>query len=134
MIIGFMAANTLGRKIVEKENPVSIFGEEYALNAEVVIYNAFSAHADQTGLVNYASKVGMAKTVFCVHGEGEAINSLKSKLKQQKNLKNTDIFTPCPGDIFELKEKKTFVKSERYNQISRDLFPDEVKEMKKLKN
>ena len=49
LVVGFMAENTLGRKLVEHESPVNIFGDPYEVKAEVVIYNAFSGHADQKG-------------------------------------------------------------------------------------
>ena len=52
LIVGYMAANTLGRRLVEKEEVVKIFGEEYQRNAEVVVLNTFSAHADKDALVD----------------------------------------------------------------------------------
>ncbi|MEK7450217.1 MAG: MBL fold metallo-hydrolase, partial [Planctomycetota bacterium] len=43
LVVGYMAQNTLGKKIVERQPVVKIFGEEYELRAEVVKINAFSA-------------------------------------------------------------------------------------------
>ena len=47
-----MAEHTLGRRIVESrdeaEPVVRIFGEEYKVNAKVVVLNSFSAHADKS--------------------------------------------------------------------------------------
>jgi metallo-beta-lactamase family protein len=122
LIVGFMAQNTLGRKLVEGENPVNIFGEPYEVKSEVVIYNAFSGHADQKGLLRFASGVGNAKTVFCVHGEDSQTLVFREKLKELPNLKDTKIFIPNPGDTFVLQKDKTFVKSEEVNEISRSLF------------
>ena len=45
LIVGFMAQNTLGRRIVEQQPEVKIFGDRYKLKAQVAIMNAFSAHA-----------------------------------------------------------------------------------------
>ncbi|MFA5101093.1 MAG: MBL fold metallo-hydrolase, partial [Candidatus Omnitrophota bacterium] len=53
VVVGFMAKETLGRRIVEREKVVRIFGQPYKLNAEVVTLNAFSSHADKFGLVEY---------------------------------------------------------------------------------
>jgi len=46
LVVGYMAQDTLGRRIVEKLPFVRIFGVEHELNAEVVVINAFSGHAD----------------------------------------------------------------------------------------
>lgn len=125
LIVGFMAQNTLGRKLVEKENPVNIFGEPHELNAEVQIFNAFSAHADQKGLLRFAGGVGKSKAVFCVHGEEEAMEVFQGELKKLGNLKDAEVFIPRPGDIFELQKDKTWKKSEEFNEISRSLFTEE---------
>jgi metallo-beta-lactamase family protein len=122
LIIGWMAENTLGRKLVDGENPVNIFGISHEVKAEVVIYNAFSGHADQKGLLNFASRVGTPKTVFCVHGENSQMMIFKDKLAELENLKNADIHAPEPGDIYELIADKKFKKSLEVNEISRKLF------------
>jgi len=47
LIIGYMAHNTLGRRLADRLEEVRIFGETYKRNAQVKIMNEFSAHADQ---------------------------------------------------------------------------------------
>ncbi|MBU1112716.1 MAG: MBL fold metallo-hydrolase [Candidatus Omnitrophica bacterium] len=87
VIIGFMAKDTLGRRIVERNETVKIFGHPHRLNAEVVTLNAFSSHADQDGLVEYAKNCrGRLKQVFIVHGEEEQSEVLRTNLKKL-NLK-----------------------------------------------
>jgi len=130
LVVGFMAANTLGRKIVEKENPINIFGEPYELNAEVQIYNAFSAHADQKRLVSFANNCGDPKAVFCVHGEDEAMIEFREKLKTKKHLTKADIFIPAPGDIFEITKTKKWKKLDEVNEASRALLGGEWPELK----
>ncbi len=122
LVIGWMANNTLGRKLVEGENPVNIFGVAHEVNAEVVIYNAFSGHADQKGLLNFASKVGEPNSVFCVHGENSQILIFQEKLKELPNLKTADVYAPKPGDIYDLIPGKKFKKSHEVNEISKQLF------------
>lgn len=78
MLVGFMAKDTLGRKILEKQPVVNIFGEPHHLRAEVVVMDAFSGHADRSDLLDYINKVKGVKKIFLVHGEGE----------QQENFKN----------------------------------------------
>lgn len=83
LIVGFMAANTLGRRLVEKAPVVRIFGEEYERKAEVEVINGFSAHADSDGLYDYASVVGeRAGKIVLVHGEEEQALSLQKRLSE----------------------------------------------------
>ncbi len=70
LITGFMAENTLGRKIVEKMPEVPIFGEPYRLRAEVVKLNELSGHADQRELLAWLEPMAKGlKKIFLVHGE-----------------------------------------------------------------
>ena len=81
--IGFMAKDTLGRRIVERNETVKIFGRPYKLNAQVFTLNAFSSHADRDGLVEYAKSCrGRLKKVFIVHGEEEQSEVLLQNLKK----------------------------------------------------
>ncbi len=108
MVVGFMAANTLGRKLVDGESPVNIFGEPHDVNADVVIFNAFSAHADQQDLLRYAGNAGELKNVFCVHGEESQIEVLQEELSKLPNCKNADIYAPEFETTYVLGENKRF--------------------------
>ena len=83
LVVGYMAADTLGRKIVEKTPFVKIFGLEYELNAEVVVINAFSGHADQAELLEFVSGCLPLKRIFLVHGEPEQSQILADILVQR---------------------------------------------------
>jgi len=85
--IGYMAKNTLGRRIVERNPEVKIFGHPYKLKAEVVTLNAFSSHSDKNGLVEYVKNCrGKLKKVFIVHGDEEQSQVLRTNLKKH-NIK-----------------------------------------------
>jgi metallo-beta-lactamase family protein len=61
---------------------VKIFGEEYKVNAHVEVISGYSAHADQSGLLDWATHLkGRLKKVFLVHGEPEPANALAEKLR-----------------------------------------------------
>jgi len=78
LIVGYQARNTLGRRIVERNRFIKIFGVEYALNAEVRVMNGFSAHAGRTELLGFAGNlVPKARKFILVHGENSAIESLR---------------------------------------------------------
>lgn len=81
LVVGYMARDTLGRRIVEREKFVRIFGVEHQLNAEVVVMNSFSAHADSNGLVEFVEQCMPLKQVFLVHGEEEQTQALFDSLK-----------------------------------------------------
>lgn len=83
LIVSWQAPNTLGRRLVEKERTVRIFGEEHAVKASVEVINGYSAHADQAGLSEWALALkGRLKKVFLVHGEPDPANALAAKLRE----------------------------------------------------
>ncbi|MDD5291927.1 MAG: MBL fold metallo-hydrolase [Candidatus Omnitrophica bacterium] len=82
VVVGYMAENTLGRKIVEKQRYVSIYGVEYELNAEVVVINALSGHADKNELLGYAKSCMPIKKVFVVHGDEAQSKNLHDMLSE----------------------------------------------------
>ncbi|MBU2541233.1 MAG: MBL fold metallo-hydrolase [Candidatus Omnitrophica bacterium] len=103
IVIGFMAKDTLGRRIVERKKEVRIFGMPRALNAEVVTLNAFSSHADKNGLVQYAKQCrGKLKEVFIVHGEESQSEVLRTNLKRL-NLK---VRIPAKNETVYLSSRK----------------------------
>ena len=83
LIVGFMAANTLGRAIADRKPEVSIFGNKMPLKARVKILNTFSAHADYRDITEYVGGVDASrlKKVFLVHGEDDALTHLKGELE-----------------------------------------------------
>ncbi len=74
LIVGFMAENTLGRRIKEKRPTVKIHGQVFDLRAEVMEINAFSAHADYEEMGEWLSMIDRPrlKGIFLVHGEKDA--------------------------------------------------------------
>jgi metallo-beta-lactamase family protein len=86
LVVGYMAENTLGRKIVEKWARVPIFDESFSLNAEVKVLNSFSGHADYNEILDYVSRLdaNRLKKIFLVHGEKAAQENLKRLLEEKK--------------------------------------------------
>ena len=74
LIVGYMAENTLGRKIRDGEKDVRILGDMYHINAEVKQINAFSAHADYIEMTDWLKSINTKylKNIFLVHGEKDA--------------------------------------------------------------
>ena len=91
-----------GRRIVEGEKKVKIFGEEIAVNAEIVYIDGYSGHADQRLLMNFVGEFKeKPKKIFLVHGEEEAQNVLKNKIEEEYGIE-TEI--PSFGDCFRVDE------------------------------
>ncbi len=92
MLVGFMAANTLGRRIQNREPEVKIFDEWYKLRAEVMQINAFSAHADYVEARDWLDKCDTSKLkgIFLVHGEPDAQEHL-IKYLGEKNYKPVEV-------------------------------------------
>ncbi|MGB8656252.1 MAG: MBL fold metallo-hydrolase [Candidatus Zixiibacteriota bacterium] len=82
MVVGFMAQDTLGRRIVERQKKVRILGEEHSLRARVEVFDAFSAHADRNELLEYVDYTkDSLKGVFVVHGEIEQSRALAEGIR-----------------------------------------------------
>lgn len=74
LIVGYMAENTLGRRIRDGAEEVKILGDMYTVNAKVEQINAFSAHADYTEMTGWLKAIDTSrlKKIFLVHGEKDA--------------------------------------------------------------
>lgn len=95
LITSWMAPHTLGRRLVERQPQVRIFGEPHDVRAEVAVINGFSAHADQAFLITYAQALrGRVQRIFLVHGEATAAQALTEKL-HAAGLPEVDY--PAPG-------------------------------------
>ncbi|MEW5816895.1 MAG: MBL fold metallo-hydrolase [Spirochaetota bacterium] len=82
LLVGYMAENTLGRKIKDRHPRIRILGEEVEVKAQVAEINALSAHADYMEAWEYVSGLDLKqlKKIFLVHGEGEALTRFKTLL------------------------------------------------------
>ena len=84
LIVGFQAEHTLGRRIVERQPILKIFGEEVPLHAQVEIITGYSAHADKTELISWLDRVKDASPglgpLWLVHGEAEVQDEFKTTL------------------------------------------------------
>jgi len=99
LIVGYQAEGTLGRRIVDRMNPVKIFGEDHLLNARVHTINALSAHADRTALMHWFDAIkGNLAHVFAIHGELDKVTAMQ-ELVRQHGVSNVD--APAPGAVFE---------------------------------
>ena len=99
LIVGWQAPHTLGRRIIEKQARVKIFGEEYDLKANVATINGFSAHADRNELLEWTGNLKKRPShTFIVHGEEDVSLAFADTLQKQLGLKNVHV--PELGQTF----------------------------------
>lgn len=82
LFVGYQAAGTLGRQIVNGENPVRILGQQHNVQARIVQLEAFSAHADRNDLQRWLLAARPApRRTFVVHGEEHAAQSFAALVR-----------------------------------------------------
>ena len=71
--VGYQGEGTLGRSLLEGTKSVKMFGEEIAVNAEIVNFQGLSSHADRDHLLSWIAdfKEPKPQHVFVVHGDRE---------------------------------------------------------------
>jgi metallo-beta-lactamase family protein len=100
LIVSWQAPYTLGRRLVERQPVVKIFGDEFPLRARVEAINGYSAHADREGLLDWAAPVARGlQHAFVVHGDPEPAAALADELRQ---LGTRDVAVPEQGDEFSI--------------------------------
>ncbi len=100
LIVGYQAEGTLGRRLVNGDKSVNIFGERIAVRAQIHKLGGFSAHAGQTDLLNWFNVLAPARPrVVLTHGEDKARLPLAKIIRYQYGLVP---FLPQYGESIEL--------------------------------
>jgi len=101
LIVGYQAEYTLGRKLVQGDSQVNIFGKSYNVNASVYVMDAFSAHADRSDLLEYIDRIEDLKKIFLVHGEKIQQDSFKIALHENGY---DNVYIPAFTEVVDLKD------------------------------
>ncbi len=96
---GFQARGTLGRILVDGAKKISMFGEEFAVRARIETLGGFSAHADQSDLIDWVTHYQPKPRLLLVHGEPSTLNFLSEKLWNEYQLKSE---VPYPGQVLQI--------------------------------
>lgn len=99
LFVGFQARGTLGRVLVDGAKNVRMFGQRFAVGAQIHTLGGFSAHAGQDDLVDWISSFTSKPRVQLVHGEPEALTALAARLWKDRKIA-ADI--PAPGSSITL--------------------------------
>lgn len=99
LFTGYQAEGTRGRDMIDGAPTVRILGDDVPVRARVTKLNSLSAHADQSELLRWLSKLNsQPKRVFLVHGEYPAQMALKQVIEATYGIA---VEIPSPGDSFE---------------------------------
>ena len=100
VFVGYQAVGTLGRALLEGAPEVRLFGEDIKVYAEIVRMSGISGHADNEGLMRWASSFKEKPAhVFVTHGEDQVCEVFAERLRQELGY---EVLTPFSGTIFDL--------------------------------
>lgn len=83
VFVGYAAAGTLARSIIDGAQQIHLFGEEIPVRASIHTINGFSAHADQAELLSWHRQIAPART-FLVHGEQQTMRAFAAQLTETR--------------------------------------------------
>jgi metallo-beta-lactamase family protein len=100
LIVSWQAPHTLGRRLVERQREVKIFGKRYPLRARVETINGYSAHADRNGLLGWVRPIAKdLQHAFVVHGDPDPAAALAEGLREE-GVRQAAV--PGQGDVFQV--------------------------------
>lgn len=100
LFVGYQAAGTLGRALVDGAKEVKLFGEAIGVNAQILKLPGMSGHADKNGLIAWVNAFEKKpERVFVVHGEDSVCNLFTECLKAEYGQK---AYAPYSGTRVDL--------------------------------
>lgn len=82
VMVGYQAAGTLGRRLVDGADEIKLWGDSYRVRAQRHTIGGLSAHGDQQDLMDWYSCFKGRPPVYLVHGEERGQKPLLEKLKE----------------------------------------------------
>jgi metallo-beta-lactamase family protein len=82
-MIGYQAYGTIGRRLVDGEKFIRLWGEAIRVNAQVHTLNGLSAHGGQKDLLRWIKPQQATAKIWLVHGEQRALSILEQTLQQR---------------------------------------------------
>jgi metallo-beta-lactamase family protein len=100
LFVGYQGRGSLGRRIVDRADTVTIFGEKIPVRASVHTFGGLSGHAGQTDLVNWFDSLATSRPrTFLIHGEDRARKALGKIIKERHRL---SVEYPGMRDVIEI--------------------------------
>jgi metallo-beta-lactamase family protein len=90
ILAGFQAEGTRGRALEEGAKMLRLYGQEVAVNAEIVEMGQFSAHAGKSELLRWLTGLpAPPKQTYLTHGEPSAALALQTAIQEKFHWKAT---------------------------------------------
>ncbi|MFL0797477.1 MAG: MBL fold metallo-hydrolase [Cellvibrionaceae bacterium] len=86
IFVGFQAKGTLGRMLIDGVKKYKMFGDDFFVRAQIETIGGLSAHAGQKELIAWVSHFTNKPRLFLIHGEVSALETLATKLLQEKSI------------------------------------------------
>ena len=100
LFVGYQAVGTLGRRLLEGEKNVRLFGEPIEVHARIESLHGISGHADKNGLLNWLKGFRTPLShVFVVHGEDTVTEEFAASVEAEIGC---PAFAPFPGGCVDL--------------------------------
>jgi metallo-beta-lactamase family protein len=100
LLVGFQAAGTRGRAMMEGARTVRVHGLDVPVRAQFVCVSGLSAHADRSELLRWVrTQPNRPRTVFITHAEEKASSAFAQLLRSELGLRTIE---PKLGDRFDL--------------------------------
>ncbi|MDZ7755842.1 MBL fold metallo-hydrolase [Rhodohalobacter sp.] len=82
LLAGYQAEGTRGRQLLDGADEIKFYGKYVPVKAGIDILDGLSAHADKNELIEWLSDIQKSpEQLFLVHGEPQALDALRVKLK-----------------------------------------------------
>ena len=83
LFVGYQAEGTRGKKLLEGEKELKVYGKTVPFKMQVVEIEGLSAHADHEELLDWMSEIrNKPKRIFIVHGEKESAEALQKGIEE----------------------------------------------------
>jgi metallo-beta-lactamase family protein len=99
LITGYQARGSLGRRLVNGDSSVRIYGRDIPVRATVHTVGGLSAHGDQDDMARWYEHMENRPPVYLVHGEVESQEAFKKYLVSRTGA---EVHLPKPGDSLDL--------------------------------
>lgn len=127
LFVGYQVEGTIGRKLLDGEKNIKLFGENIAVKAEIAQLEGFSSHADRECLLQWLSSV-KSRQIFVNHGNDSVCDDFADLIDQRLGM---NAMAPYSGDVYNLAEgcfdvkapvRKVISKKKEANQKSKSVY------------
>ncbi|MCR4711901.1 MAG: MBL fold metallo-hydrolase [Clostridia bacterium] len=100
LFVGYQSVGTPGRTLVDGIDHIKLFGEDIAVRAEIRTLPGVSGHADNAGLMKWASSfTSKPEKVFVTHGEDRVTELFAARLRDELGF---DTYAPFSGTVYDI--------------------------------